>query len=126
MAFMKSLSKLRISFCSNIDAGPSLMRRSTLRHYFPEIQIQQIPEIDDKKNELQIHDIKKIPISAKKFVELPIILFSDNGEEIRLQIKIYIVNRLSIDILLENNFLKSNDINILISLLINGLPVLQI
>jgi hypothetical protein len=56
---------------------------------------------------------------------LLIILFSDDDEKIRLQIEIHVVDRLFIDILLENNFLRSNDINILLLLLINGLPVLQ-
>jgi hypothetical protein len=56
---------------------------------------------------------------------LLIILFSNNGEEVRLQIKIHIVNKFPIDILLGNNFLRPNGINILILLLINGLPVLQ-
>jgi hypothetical protein len=82
-------------------------------------------EIDGKKDEFQIHDIKKILISVRKFVELSIILFSDNNEEIRLQIKIYVINRFSINILLENNFLKSNDVDILTLLSINGLSVLQ-
>jgi hypothetical protein len=101
------------------------MRRLIFRHCFPEIQIQQMSEIDDKKGKFQIHGIKKIPISIRKFVELPIILLSDDGEEIRFQAKIYVVNRLPIDILLGNNFLRPNDINILVLLSINGLPVLQ-
>jgi hypothetical protein len=40
-------------------------------------------EIDDKKGEFQVHDIEIFLISVRKFVELPIILFSDDGEEIR-------------------------------------------
>jgi hypothetical protein len=83
-------------------------------------------EIDNKKGKLQIHGIKKIPISIKEFVELLIILFFNDGEEIRLQTKIHDVNRLFIDILLKNNFLRQNGVNILVLLLINGLPVLQI
>jgi hypothetical protein len=122
---MKLSSGLRISFCSNTDTGSSFMRRSIFRHCFPEIQIQQMPEIDGKKNKLQIHGIKKISVSARKFVELPVILFSDDSEEIQFQTEIYIVDRLPIDILLGNNFFRPNDINILISLLINGLPALQ-
>jgi hypothetical protein len=102
------------------------MRRSTFRYYFPEIQIQQISKIDGKKGELQIHDIKKIPVSVKEFVELSIILFSDDNEEVRLQTEIYVVNRFPIDILLENNFLRPNDVNILALSSINGLPALQI
>jgi hypothetical protein len=123
--FIKSLLKLRILFCFNIGVGSFLIRRLTFRHYFSEIQIQQMLEIDGKKDEFQIHDIKKILISVRKFVELSIILFSDNNEEIRLQIKIYVINRFSINILLENNFLKSNDVDILTLLSINGLSVLQ-
>jgi hypothetical protein len=80
---LKLFLELRISFYLNIDAGSSFIRRSILRHYFPEIQIQQIFKIDSK-DELQIHDIKEIPISAKEFVELLIILFFNDGEEVRL------------------------------------------
>jgi hypothetical protein len=82
-------------------------------------------EIDNKKGELQIHDIEKISVSTRKFVELSVILFSDDGEEVRFQIEIHVVNRLPIDILLGNNFLRPNGINILILLLINGLSVFQ-
>jgi hypothetical protein len=82
-------------------------------------------EIDSKKDKLQIHGIRKISVSAKEFVELPIILLFNDGEKIRFQIEIYVVDRFFIDILLENNFFRSNDINILILLLINGLPALQ-
>jgi hypothetical protein len=123
---MKLFSELRISFYSDIDIESSLIRQLILRRYFPKIQIQQMPEIDGKKNELQIYGIKKILISVKKFVELPIILLSNDNEEVRLQIKIYVVDRFLIDILLKNNFFRSNDINILILSPINGLPVLQI
>jgi hypothetical protein len=49
---MKSLSELRIPFYLNIDVGFSFIRRSILRYYFSEIQIQQISEIDSKKDEL--------------------------------------------------------------------------
>jgi hypothetical protein len=42
-----------------------------------------MPEIDSKKDEFQIHDIKKILISVREFVELSILLFSDDGEEVR-------------------------------------------
>jgi hypothetical protein len=83
-------------------------------------------KIDDKKGEFQIHDIGKIPISVKKFVELSVILFFDDGEEVRFQIKIYVVDRFFIDILLENNFFRSNGVDILALLLINGPSVLQI
>jgi hypothetical protein len=82
--FMKIFSELRISFYFNIDAGFSFMRRLIFRHYFLKIQIQQIPEIDDKKDEFQVYGIGKIPVSARKFVELPVILFFNDGEEIRL------------------------------------------
>jgi hypothetical protein len=81
---MKLFSELRIFFYFNTDAEFSFIRRSILRHYFSEIQIQQMPEIDDKKDEFQIYDIGKIPISVREFVELPVILFSNDGEEIRL------------------------------------------
>jgi hypothetical protein len=80
---MKSFSELRILFYFNIDIGSSFIRRLILRHYFLKIQIQQMPEIDGKKGELQIHGIGKISVSAKEFIELPVILLSDDGEEIR-------------------------------------------
>jgi hypothetical protein len=123
---MKLISELRIPFYFNIDTGSSFMRRSTLRYYFLKIQIQQMSEIDNKNGEFQIHGIGKISISIKKFVELPIILLSDDDEEIRFQAKIYVVNRFSINILIENNFLRSNGVDILTLLLINDLSVLQI
>jgi hypothetical protein len=81
---MKLFSELRISFYPNIDIESFFMRRSIFRRYFPKIQIQQMPEIDGKKGELQIHDIGKIQVSVKEFVELLIILLSDDSEEIRL------------------------------------------
>jgi hypothetical protein len=84
-----------------------------------------MPEIDDKKGEFQIHDIKKIPISVKEFIELSVILLFNDNEEIQFQTEIYVVNRLSIDILLKNNFLRSNNINILALSSINGLSALQ-
>jgi hypothetical protein len=83
-------------------------------------------EIDDKKGEFQIHGIGKISISIREFVKLPVILFSDDSEEVRFQAEIHVVNRFFIDILLGNNFFRSNDIDILVLLLINGLFVLQI
>src|SRR6266536_3801798 len=100
--------------------------KETLRHCFPDVQIQQMPEIDGKKGELQVHGIEKTPVSAREFVELPVRLLSDDGKEVRLQAEVHVVDRLPIDSLLGNNFLRPNGVDILASSPINGLPALQV
>ena len=98
--FIKSSSELRVFFYPDTSAGSFFIRQSVFRYYFSDIQIQQIPKIDSKKSEFQIYNIKKILVSVKKFVELLVILFSNNSKKVRLQIKIHVVDRLLIDILL--------------------------
>lgn len=96
-----------IEFTADTASAASMMNRHTVQSHFPYLEILEGPMT------LSITGIGHGGPKTKHFIRLPIRLRDDDGQEIRLEEEVHIVDTLACGILLGVSFLRRNKIDII-------------